>query len=299
MADRESLVFGAVHLEVREPERTARFWEELFGFRRRSGEAGSIAVGTEDETLIVLHGGARTPYKAGHSGIYHVAIHPPDARDFARIVKRLIDCRHPMSPTDHTFSKAIYLDDPDGINVEITLETPERFRECVPGPGNRLTFIGADGVGRPGAYALNLNKVFESYEVSSELEPVADGTKIGHLHLYVGDLERARDFYTGLGMEVSRWWPPMQVADFGAGGSFTHRIAINTWQGIGAPPSPAGTARMRHFEIRYTTSEKLEAALAANPSAVDLGDTYRLIDPSGICVHLAKVLTQQTRGPMQ
>lgn len=67
-----------------------------------------------------------------------------------------------MSPTDRTFSKAIYLDDPDGINMEITLETPERFKECVPGPGNRLTFVGSDGVGRPGAYALDLNKVFEA-----------------------------------------------------------------------------------------------------------------------------------------
>lgn len=297
MTDQDFMTFGAVHLEVRDPERTARFWEELFGFQRRIDEDGSIAVGTAEETLLVLHGGARTLFKTGHSGIYHVAIHPPDARDFARILKRLIDRKYPMSPTDHTFSKAIYLDDPDGINIEITLETPERFRECVPGPGNRLTFVGADGVGRPGAYALDLNKVSESYEAGSELKPVASGTKVGHIHLYVGNLEQSRDFYTGLGMEVARWWPPMQVADFGAGGSFTHRIAINTWQGIGAPPSPAGTARMRHFEIRYTTLKRLEAALAANPSAVDLGDTYELLDPSGVCLHLAKAPTQQAREP--
>ena len=64
-----------------------------------------------------------------------------------------------MSPADHTFSKFIYLDHPDGINIEITLETPERFKECVPGPGNALTFVGADGVGRPGAYALDLAHV--------------------------------------------------------------------------------------------------------------------------------------------
>ena len=292
MANQDVITFGAVHLEVRNSERTALFWEELFGFQRRESDGNSITVGTADETLLVLHGGARAPFQKGHSGLYHVAIHPPDARDFARIFKRLIDRKCRMSPTDHTFSKAIYLDDPDGVNIEITLETPERFRECVPGPGNRLTFVGADGVGRPGACALDLNEVFEHYEDGSEFEPAACGTKVGHIHLYVGDLEKARDFYVDLGMQLARWWPPMQVADFGAGGPFTHRIAINTWQGLGAPPSPAGTARMRHFEVRFASPEHLQAALAANPAAVDLGDAYEVTDPSGIKLHLAKTHPQ-------
>ncbi len=289
MADGDVITFGAVHLEVRDPDRTARFWEDLFGFQRRASDSNSIAVGTAKETLLVLHGGARVPFQKGYSGLYHVAIHPPDARDFARIFKRLMDHKHPMSPMDHTFSKSIYLDDPDGINIEITLETPERFRECVPGPGNRLTFVGADGVGRPGAYALDLDKVLQAYQPGSEHESAAKGTKIGHIHLYVGDLERARDFYISLGMELARWWPPMQIADLGAGGPFRHRIAINTWQGLGAPPSPAGTARMRHFEMRFATAEYLQVALAANPDAVDVGDAYELTDTSGMRLRLAKV----------
>ncbi len=291
MAGQDVISFGAVHLEVRDLERTARFWEKLFGFERRASDSSSIAVGTAEETLLVLHGGARVRFQKGHSGIYHVAIHPPNARDFARIFKLLIDHKYPIAPTDHTFSKSIYLDDPDGINIEITLETPERFKDSVPGPGNRLTFVGADGVGRPGAYALDLNQVFGAYEAGSERDPAARGTKVGHLHLYIGDLERARDFYIGLGMELARWWPPMQIADFGAGGPFRHRIAINTWQGLGAPPSPAGSARMRHFEMRFDTPERLQAALAANPDAIDDGDAYELTDPSGIKLRLAKATT--------
>lgn len=299
MADQDVITFGAVHLEVRDPERTARFWEELFGLQRRANDGGGISMGTAEATLLVLHGGARVPFQKGYSGIYHVAIHPPNARDFARVFKRLLEHKYPMSPTDHTFSKAIYFDDPDGINMEITLETPERFRECIPGPGNRLTFVGADGLGRPGAYALDLDKVLQAYEPGSESEPAPKGTKVGHLHLYVADLEKARDFYTSLGMELARWWPPMQVADLGAGGSFQHRIAINTWQGIGAPPAPAGTARMRHFEMRFATPEHLQSALAANPTAVDVGDAYQVTDPSGIQLRLAKAPAQQTEKPAQ
>ena len=84
----------------------------------------------------------------------------------------------------------------------------------------------------------------------------------------------------------------MQVADLGAGGSFKHRIALNTWQGLGAPPSPAGSARMRHFEMRFDTPERLQAALAANPAAVENEDAYEIIDPSGIKLRLAKALTK-------
>lgn len=280
------LSFGAVHLEVTDPERTALFWETLFGFQRRSNEGDGIAVGTGDDTLIVLHGGATSPFKRGHSGLYHVAIHTPDERDFARLLKRFSDLRYPASPTDHTFSKAIYLDDPDGINIEVTLETPERYRGFRPGPDNRLVFIGTDGIERPGAYRLDLDQIFQSYVGGSEHELAPKGTKVGHIHLYVGDLERSRDFYTTLGFELERWWPPMQVADFGAGGPFKHRIAINTWQGRGAPQSPAGSSRMRHFELRFATRERLEAALAANPSAVPDGDAYVIFDPSGTKLRL-------------
>jgi catechol 2,3-dioxygenase len=298
MTNQDYITFGPVHLEVRDPERTARFWEDIAGFEQRAQDGDSIEIGTADETLLVLHGGAQTVFKTGHSGIYHVAIHPPDERDFARIFKRLLDLRYPISPTDHTFSKAIYLDDPDGINIEITLETPERFRGVKPGPGNRLIFIGTDGGERPGAYTLDLDKVFKAYEVGSEKEPAAKGTRVGHIHLYVGDLEKARDFYTGLGLELSRWWPPMQVADLGAGGPFKHRIAINTWQGIGAPPSPAGTARMRHFEMRFDTPERLQSALTANPGAVDVGEAYEVVDPSGTRIYLSKATAQQQKSEL-
>ncbi len=216
MADRDLITFGAVHLEVRNVETTAHFWESLFGFtRRNSGD--SIELGTENETLIVLHGGATLPVGRGHSGLYHVAIHVPDQRDFARLLKRFSDLRYPCSPTDHTFSKAIYLEDPDGITIEVTLETSERF-QGVRAVGSRLAFIGTDGVERPGSYPIDLNDIFRSYETGSEGEAAHPATRVGHIHLYVADLERSRDFYIGLGFELARWWPPS-----GSGAYHQHR----------------------------------------------------------------------------
>lgn len=66
MADHDLITFGPVHLEVRNVETTARFWESLFGFTRRTF-GDSIELGTETETLIVLHGGATAPVGRGHS----------------------------------------------------------------------------------------------------------------------------------------------------------------------------------------------------------------------------------------
>lgn len=286
MADHDLITFGPVHLEVRNVETTARFWQSLFGFTRRD-IGDTIELGTEIKTLIVLYGGATEPVGWGHSGLYHVAIHVPDQRDFARLLKRFSEHRYPCSPTDHTFSKAIYLNDPDGINIEVTLETPERFQAVKP-VGSKLVFIGTDGVERPGSYPLDLDEIFQSYEPGSEFEPAHPATKVGHIHLYVADLERSRDFYTRLGFELARWWPPMQVADFGAGGAFKHRIAINTWQGNGAPVHPQGMARMRYFELRFETGDRLDAAVSASSSARPVGVAYVLHDPSGIEVRLVR-----------
>ena len=67
MIDQDFISFGPVHLEVRDPERTARFWQELAGFERRASDGGSIEVGTAEETLLVLHGGARVMVGASRS----------------------------------------------------------------------------------------------------------------------------------------------------------------------------------------------------------------------------------------
>jgi DoxX-like family len=46
----------------------------------------------------------------------------------------------------------------------------------------------------PGAYALDLERVFRSYEVGSEKEPAATGTKVRHVHLYFVHLDKAKRF---------------------------------------------------------------------------------------------------------
>jgi catechol 2,3-dioxygenase len=70
------------------------------------------------------------------------------------------------------------------------------------------------------------------------------------VHLHVAELEATRRFYTEtIGFEEHTFVPGIGFADLSAGGRFPHRFAFNTWQGEGAPPKPAGTVGLRHFEL--------------------------------------------------
>ncbi|WP_460447926.1 VOC family protein [Alsobacter sp. SYSU BS001988] len=90
--------------------------------------------------------------------------------------------------------------------------------------------------------------------------PVAAGTRIGHVHLKVADLERAVAFYSGvLGFEVQQHYGT-QAAFLSAGG-YHHHLGLNTWESRGGSPPPAGTTGLFHTAILYPTRRDLADAL--------------------------------------
>jgi len=132
----DNLLYGAVHLNVTDLERSLVFWRDLIGMvELGDGESGAVRLGVKGEPdepgkeLVVLHPGATRPVQRGYSALYHLAIHMPSEAEFARILARLFAARYPNAPTDHVTHWATYLDDPDGINVEIAFETIDRVGE--------------------------------------------------------------------------------------------------------------------------------------------------------------------------
>jgi catechol 2,3-dioxygenase len=86
------------------------------------------------------------------------------------------------------------------------------------------------------------------------------GTRIGHVHLKVADIERALKFYCGvLGFELMQRFGA-QAAFISAGG-YHHHIGLNTWESKGGPPPPHGTTGLYHVAILYSTRADLGAAL--------------------------------------
>jgi catechol 2,3-dioxygenase len=90
--------------------------------------------------------------------------------------------------------------------------------------------------------------------------PVAAGTRIGHVHLKVADLDRAIAFYSGvLGFELTQRYGT-QAAFLSAGG-YHHHIGLNTWESLdGTPPAPGHTG-LYHTAILYPTRADLADAL--------------------------------------
>ena len=90
--------------------------------------------------------------------------------------------------------------------------------------------------------------------------PVISGTRIGHVHLKVADLDRALGFYCGvLGFEVMQRMG--DAAAFISAGGYHHHIGLNTWESKGGHPPPPGTTGLFHTAILYPTRPALADAL--------------------------------------
>jgi len=90
--------------------------------------------------------------------------------------------------------------------------------------------------------------------------PVAAGTRIGHVHLKVADLDRSLAFYRDvLGFEVTQRYGD-QAAFLSAGG-YHHHIGLNTWESRGGRPPAPGTTGLYHTAILYPDRRALADAL--------------------------------------
>ena len=89
---------------------------------------------------------------------------------------------------------------------------------------------------------------------------IAAGTRIGHVHLKVADLDRALAFYCGvLGFELMQRYGA--EAAFISAGGYHHHIGLNTWESKGGKPPAAGTTGLFHTAILYPTRAALADSL--------------------------------------
>jgi catechol 2,3-dioxygenase len=94
----------------------------------------------------------------------------------------------------------------------------------------------------------------------SPTPPVVAGTRIGHVHLKVADLDRALGFYCGvLGFELQQRMG--SGAAFISAGGYHHHIGLNTWESKDGHPPPPGTTGLFHTAILYPTRAALADAL--------------------------------------
>lgn len=126
------------------------------------------------------------------------------------------------------------------------------------------------------------------------MNSIHPGTRVGHVHLKVADLDRAIGFYSGLlGFGVTQRYGPQ--AAFLAAGGYHHHIGLNTWESAGGTPPPPGHTGLYHtaflFPDRKALAQVFKRLVEARwpiDGAADHGvsEAIYLSDPDGNGVEL-------------
>jgi catechol 2,3-dioxygenase len=122
----------------------------------------------------------------------------------------------------------------------------------------------------------------------SHREPMPAGTKIGHVHLQVGDVDQAKNFYTGaVGFAQTAG---RGGAAFVSAGGYHHHLGMNVWHSRNAPPDSQGAAGLVEYEIAVPDRATLTAAKsrveAAGVRTSGDADSFRFLDPWQIPVRM-------------
>ncbi|MBD3615207.1 MAG: VOC family protein [Gracilimonas sp.] len=122
---------GHVHLKVADLQRSLDFYCELLGFElitTYGDQAAFISAGGYHHHigLNTWQSKGVPPAPKQSVGLFHTAILYPSRKELAKILKRLMDKKYPISgASDHGVSEAIYLDDPDENGVELYRDRPK------------------------------------------------------------------------------------------------------------------------------------------------------------------------------
>jgi len=179
---------------------------------------------------------------------------------------------------DHLVSEAFYLTDPDGLGIEVYADRP---RETWAVRGGKLAMA---------TDPLDLQSLADATG-GRPWTGAPPGTRVGHIHLYVDDLERAGNFYhEGLGLDrISLDFPG---ALFLSAGGYHHHLGTNTWA-AGAPRADEGDARLLEWIIQLPDQITVEAAArslrAAGHEAVRIDRDAVVTDPWGTNLRLTTV----------
>jgi catechol 2,3-dioxygenase len=263
-----ALRLGAVELTVRDLDRAIAWYERSLGFRVIARGDESAELGT-DETVVILHEDPQARPAGRHAGLYHYALLYPSREELARAAVRLAETRTPIQgASDHRTHEAIYLPDADGNGIELAADRP---REAWP---QDLGYA-------RGPAPLDFDALLATIEGESPRPHAADGLRMGHLHLHVGDIEQGLRFYRDvLGFEEQA---NLGSAAFVSAGGYHHHLGFNIWNGRGAGPAPGHTAGLRHWTVELPAAADVEAVQGrverAGIAAVPFGGGFVARDP--------------------
>lgn len=270
---------GAVRLQISDLARSLDWYQSVLGLDviERTATTASLSPKGESKTLIELREkkGIKPVPRRGLLGLYHFAILLPDRLALGRFIGHLAQIGMHAGMSDHFVSEAVYIDDPDGLGIEVYADRP---RSAWKHENRQLTMA---------TLPLNGQALFDAAG-RKPWEGLPAGTVIGHVHLFVGDIERAAAFYHDLvGFDKVVWNYPGAL--FMSAGGYHHHLGTNIWAAQ-SPPASENDAKLIEWEIVVPSSADVaDVEASARKGGAPLerdGPSVVLRDPWGTVVRV-------------
>lgn len=214
------------------------------------------------------------------AGLFHTAFLFDDQSSLAATVYRAAqDPRTQFTgSSDHLVSEAFYFTDPEGNGIELYRDRAKEDWSFIEGQLQMDTLF------------LDPNAFLQQHLTQEALDAGSDlAGRVGHVHLQVGSIERASDFYVNtLGFETTVATYPGAL--FASAGGYHHHIGMNIWNSQGAGPR---AARLGLGDVAITVPGRADLdALAERLTArgtqfADAGNSIVVSDPWGTQVTVA------------
>jgi catechol 2,3-dioxygenase len=246
----DELQLGVAALRVSDADRSLDFYVNKIGLALRGRTGTTAMLGTRENDVLRLDiKPGISPRNYHETGLYHVAILVPDRPALGAAIARLAANNVRLGAADHLVSEAIYVWDPDNNGIEIYRDRP---REEWTWHGDQVQMAN-----RP----LDFEGLLSQPDVEAlASQPMKSGTRVGHIHLEVDDLAKARKFYG----EVVGFSPTATLpgAQFLSAGGYHHHLGTNIWDSRNGPPPSPDTAGISLMTIELPDAASVEALKA-------------------------------------
>lgn len=269
----------SVRLQVSDLARSRQWYTRTLGCHVLHDDPHEVQLGARggDAPLITLvaREGTRPIQPHSRLGLYHYALLLPSRGDLGAFVRHLVSLDERIASADHLVSEALYLHDPDGLGIEVYCDRPR----------SAWTYA-ADGHVVMTVDPLDLRDLADA--ASAPWSGLPPGTTLGHMHLHVGDLDRAGAFYRdALGFDEMA---SLRGALFLAAGGYHHHLGVNVWA-AGAPSPGDADAQLLEWTLRIPDAGQAEAAARrltdAGHEVVTGPDGWTVRDPWGTTLRIA------------
>ena len=233
-----------VALNVRDLASQTTFYHQLLGLEILNQSENQVLLGAGGKPLVKLIQTEDTSNPKQSYGLYHMALLLPSREDLANVFKHLLDLKIPLvGGADHGYSEAIYLEDLEGNGIELYRDKPVVEWD-----------IREDGRIIGVTEELSAQAI---YELGRDIEPfvIAEGTRMGHVHLSVKNSRESSAFYQESLNLKDKFTIPH--ASWIASGDYHHHLAVNEWGGKNLAPREQGMPGLDYYVVEVENKEFL------------------------------------------